>query len=57
MKQMYNVFRGGEAPYTAPSAEVHEISVERGFLVSPVVNYDEDEGTSSEGSDSETTKW
>lgn len=57
MKQTYIVFRGGETSYAAPSAEVYEISVERGFLVSPVINYDEDEGTSSEGSDSEATKW
>lgn len=57
MKQIYNFPRGGVIPYEAPSIEIHEISVEKGFVVSPVVDYDDTEGTESAGSDSESTRW
>lgn len=55
MKQNYN-FRGGETSYTAPTAEVYEISVERGFLVSPV-SYDPDENLEQANPDGDYTKW
>lgn len=57
MKQIYNFPRGGVIPYEAPSIEIHEISVEKGFVVSPVVDYDDTEGTESAGSDGESTRW
>lgn len=56
MKQDYN-FRGGETPYAAPSVEVYEISVERGFLVSPVIQYDPDENLEQTNPDGDYTEW
>lgn len=55
MKQNYN-FRGGETPYKAPSVEVFEIPVERGFANSPV-SYDPDENLEQTNPDGDYTQW